>query len=97
MTNNLCIEGRFHLDINLNGYVGLDGNGNVILGFSGTEKDSWDNWKTDARQYFGSLDPVYVNAAMILDALWQEKSKGHTKRNSSRYFSVFKSNWLNKR
>lgn len=73
VTNNLCIEGRFHLDKNLNGYVGMDENGNVVLGFSGTEKDSWDNWKTDARQYFGYLDPVYVNAAKILDALWQEK------------------------
>ena len=75
LANNVEIEGRFHLDYNLNGYIGTDGNGTIVLGFSGTEEDSRENWKTDVRQYFGYLDPVYVNAAQILDELWRDKSQ----------------------
>ena len=67
------INGRFHLQGDLNGFVGSLKRKpyTIIIGFSGT--DSARNWLTDLRQYFGFLDPVYVQALGLVRAVWAGK------------------------
>ena len=69
------IKGRFHLQGNMNGFIGTRrGKENtIVVGFAGTEPLSPKNWWTDARQYFGYLDPVYVQAAALVNAVWMGK------------------------
>lgn len=69
------INGRFHLQRNMNGFVGSkrDANHTIVIGFAGTEIDSPKNWWSDIRQYLGYLDPVYVEAAGVLNAVWMGK------------------------
>lgn len=69
------VDGRFSLYDNLNGYVGYrESDKTIIVGFSGTEKKSLQNWLTDACQYFGILDPVYLQAAALVRGVWMGKS-----------------------
>lgn len=69
------IKGRFQLPGNLNGYVGFrDQDKAIVVCFSGTELFSWKNWKTNFCQYFGKLDPVYLQAAGLLHAVWMGKT-----------------------
>ena len=67
------IKGRFRLQGNMNGYVGYGSDKTIIIGFSGTELLSGKNWKTNIRQYFGKLDPVYLQAAGLVHAVWMGK------------------------
>lgn len=69
------INGRFHLQRNMNGFVGSkrDEHHTIIIGFAGTEKYSPKNWWSDYRQLTGHLDPVYVEAAGVLNAVWMGK------------------------
>ena len=71
----LNVEGRFLLNGNMNGYLGYsDMEKAIIVGFSGTEFSSFMNWKTNICQFFGVLDPVYVQAAGLVRAVWLGKS-----------------------
>lgn len=76
------IKGRFHLQGNLNGYVGHREDKTIIVGLSGTEPFSSKNWKTNIRQYFGKFDPVYVQAAGLVHAVWMGKRHKRGFRNS---------------
>lgn len=67
------IKGRFHLQGNMNGYVGCREDKTIVIGLSGTELTSKENWKTDFRQYFGKMDPVYLQAAGLVHAVWMGK------------------------
>ena len=69
------IKGRFHLQGNMNGFIGTckDESKTIVVGFAGTEPTSLKNCWTDARQYFGYLDPVYVQAAGLVNAVWMGK------------------------
>lgn len=69
------INGRFHLQRNMNGFIGCkrDEHHTIIIGFAGTEKYSPKNWWSDYRQFTGRLDPVYVQAAGVLNAVWMGK------------------------
>lgn len=68
------VKGRFHLQGNMNGFVGSrDSDKAIIVGFSGTELLSLKNWKTNVCQYFGRLDPVYVQAAGLVRSVWMGK------------------------
>lgn len=70
------IKGRFHLQGNMNGYVAYRGNRNptIVLGFSGTELFSKKNWATNFAQYFGHVDPVYLQAVGLLQGILIGKS-----------------------
>ena len=58
----------------MNGFVGSrDSDKVIIVGFSGTELLSLKNWKTNVCQYFGRLDPVYVQAAGLVRSVWMGK------------------------
>ena len=69
------INGRFHLQRNMNGFVGCkrDEHHTIVIGFAGTEKYSPKNWWSDFRQFTGHLDPVYVQATGVLNAVWMGK------------------------
>lgn len=69
------IKGRFHLQGNMNGFIGIrrDESNAIVVGFAGTEPTSLKNCWTDLRQYFGYLDPVYVQAAGLVNAVWMGK------------------------
>jgi hypothetical protein len=69
------INGRFHLQRNMNGFVGCkrDEHHTIVIGFAGTEKYSPKNWWSDYRQFTGHLDPVYIQAAGVLNAVWMGK------------------------
>lgn len=69
------INGRFHLQRNMNGFVGSkrDELHTIVIGFAGTEMDSPKNWWSDFRQFMGYLDPVYVQAVGLLNAVWMGK------------------------
>ena len=69
------INGRFHLQRNMNGFVGCkrDEHHTIVIGFAGTEKYSPKNWWSDYRQFTGHLDPVYVQATGVLNAVWMGK------------------------
>lgn len=69
------INGRFHLQRNMNGFVGSkrDEYHTIVIGFAGTEIDSPKNWWSDYRQFTGHLDPVYVQAVGVLNAVWMGK------------------------
>ena len=43
------------------------------MGFAGTEPSSPKNWWTDLRQFLGYLDPVYVQAVGLVNAVWMGK------------------------
>lgn len=69
------VKGRFHLQGNMNGFVGSrDSDKAIIVGFSGTEILSLKNWKTNVCQYFGRLDLVYAQAAGLVRSVWMGKS-----------------------
>lgn len=73
MYKGVDIKGRFHLQGDLNGFIGslkLKPH-TIIIGFSGTA--SVRNCITDIRQYFGCLDPVYVQALGLVRAVWAGK------------------------
>lgn len=74
MYKGVNINGRFHLQGDLNGFIGSLKRKphTIIIGFSGTA--SARNWITDIRQYFGCLDPVYVQALGLVRAVWAGKS-----------------------
>lgn len=69
------INGRFRLQRNMNGFVGCkrDEHHTIVIGFAGTEKYSPKNWWSDYRQFTGHLDPVYIQAAGVLNAVWMGK------------------------
>ena len=69
------INGRFHLQRNMNGFVGCkrDEHHTIVIGFAGTEKYSPKNWWSDIRQFLGFLDPIYVQATGVLNAVWMGK------------------------
>lgn len=62
------IRGRFQLQGNMNGFIGVRGNKapTIVLAFSGTEFFSAKNWITNISQYFGHVDPVYLQAVGLL-------------------------------
>lgn len=64
------VNGFFRLQGDLNGFVGSRRNTakTIVIGFSGT--DSLANCWTDIRQYFGYLDPAYVEALALLKSVW---------------------------
>lgn len=70
------IKGRFQLQGNMNGFVAYRGDKNptIVIGFSGTEFTSRKNWKTNITQYFGHIDPVYVQAVGLLYGVRMGKS-----------------------
>lgn len=74
---NIC--GRFQLQGNMNGYIGYRGTNNptIVLAFSGTEFFSKNNWTTNLTQYFGHLDPVYLQAVGLLHSIRLGKSHKH--------------------
>ena len=82
MYNGEDINGEFHLQGDLNGFVGCSRSKphTIIIGFSGTV--SARNWITDIRQYFGCLDPVYVQALGLVRAIWAGKQHKKGFRNS---------------
>ncbi len=69
------IKGRFRLQRNMNGFVGSrrDKENTIVVGFAGTEPMSPKNWWTDLRQFLGYLDPVYVQAEGLVNAVWMGK------------------------
>ncbi len=70
------IRGRFHLQRNFNGFIGYRKNKKattIIVGYSGTEPRSLNNWWTNFKQYIGFLDVVYVTASGLLNQLWDDK------------------------
>ena len=69
------IKGRFHLQGNMNGFIGTrrDKDNTIVVGFAGTELSSPKNWWTDLRQFLGYLDPVYVQAEGLVNAVWMGK------------------------
>ena len=70
------IHGRFHLQRNFNGFIGYRKDKKtttIILGYSGTEPKSLNNWWTNFKQYLGFLDVVYVTASGLLYQLWDDK------------------------
>lgn len=69
------IKGRFRLQRNMNGFIGTrrDKDNTIVVGFAGTEPSSPKNWWTDLRQFLGYLDPVYVQAAGLVNAVWMGK------------------------
>lgn len=69
------INGRFHLQNNMNGFVGSkrDAQQTIVIGFAGTEIFSLKNWWSDIRQFLGFLDPIYVQATGVLNAVWMGK------------------------
>lgn len=77
------IKGRFHLQGNMNGYVGYCSDKTIVIGFSGTEPLSCNNWKTNIRQFFGKLDPVYLQAAGLAHAVWMGKRHKEGFQNSN--------------
>lgn len=68
------INGRFQLQGNMNGFVGYKNDKTIIVGLSGTELISCKNWKTNICQYFGRLDPVYLQAAGLVNSVWLSKT-----------------------
>lgn len=52
----------------MNGFIGVRGNKapTIVLAFSGTEFFSAKNWITNISQYFGHVDPVYLQAVGLL-------------------------------
>ncbi len=73
MYKGVDINGRFQLQGDLNGFIGSLRRkpSTIFIGFSGTV--SARNWITDIRQYFGCLDPVYVQALGLVRAVWAGK------------------------
>lgn len=69
------INGRFRLQKNMNGFVGIkrDAQKTIVIGFAGTEIFSLKNWWSDIRQFLGFLDPIYVQATGVLNAVWMGK------------------------
>lgn len=69
------IKGRFRLQRNMNGFIGSrrDKENTIVVGFAGTEPSSPKNWWTDLRQFLGYLDPVYVQAVGLVNAVWMGK------------------------
>lgn len=69
------IKGRFRLQGNMNGFIGIckDESKTIVVGFAGTELSSLKNCWTDLRQFLGYLDPVYVQAAGLVNAVWMGK------------------------
>ena len=69
------IKGRFRLQRNMNGFIGSrrDKENTIVVGFAGTEPSSPKNWWTDLRQFLGYLDPVYVQAEGLVNAVWMGK------------------------
>ena len=68
------INGRFQLQGNMNGFVGYRNDKTIIVGLSGTEFLSIKNWKTNICQYLGRLDPVYLQAAGLVNSVWLSKT-----------------------
>ena len=68
------ISGRFQLQGNMNGFVGYRNDNTIVVGLSGTEPFSCKNWKTNACQYFGRMDPVYLQAAGLVNSVWLSKT-----------------------
>ena len=78
------IDGVFHLQGNLNGFIGIRRNKahTIIVGFSGTEPKSPCNWKTDFMQYVGFLDPTYEQASGLLNSVWRSKRRSDEYKDS---------------
>ena len=76
------VKGRFHLQGNMNGFVGYKDDKTIVVGFSGTEILSRKNWKTNICQYFGRLDPVYMQAAGLVHSILMGKSHKRGFKNS---------------
>ena len=79
------IYGQFHLKRNFNGFVGFrniaHNKKEIIIGFSGTEFTSFNNWITNIAQYIGRLPlpipislpiPIpYAQACGIVESIWK--------------------------
>lgn len=79
------IYGQFHLKRNFNGFVGFrniaHNKKEIIIGFSGTEFTSLNNWITNIAQYIGRLPfpipisvpiPIpYAQACGIVESIWK--------------------------
>jgi len=71
------INGKFHLQDNFNGYIGIKERANnryeIIIGFSGTNSHSIRHWLTDIYQFIGSFSSAYVEAIGVIQCVWHGK------------------------
>lgn len=76
------VKGFFRLQGGLHGFVGSRRNTakTIIIGFRGTA--SWANGWSDIKQFFGYLDPAYVEALALLKSVYIGKSHKNRFKNS---------------
>lgn len=71
------INGKFHLQDNFNGYIGIKECANyrkeIIIGFSGTNPISIRHVLTDIYQFIGSFSSAYVEAIGVIECVWHGK------------------------